>query len=257
MSQSILDLFGQVAIVTGGGTGIGRSIAVELARAGADITICSRDPAHLDATAPEIHALGRQCLTVPTDVRQVEQIKGMVQRTLDEFGRINILVNNAGANFFVPAEKMSVNAWNVIVNINLTGTFLCCQAVFEAMVRQGGGKIVNISSMAGRNADPPAVHYGAAKAGVINLTRSLAGAWGKYGIRVNCVAPGPIITEGARWWQAEQAEPGRARVRGGLGRPGQPPEVAYAVLFLASDAASYITGVTIDVDGGTTLPRAE
>jgi len=256
VADSVFDLTGEVAIVTGGGTGIGRSIAVELARAGADITVSSRDMAHLETTAPLVRELGRRCMTVAADVRQEDQIQSMVKRTLDEFGRIDILVNNAGANFFVPAEKMSLNAWNTIVSINLTGTFLCCKAVFDAMVARQKGTIINISSTAGRNGDPRSVHYGAAKAGIINLTRSLARDWGKHGIRVNCVAPGPIVTEGARWWQAEQgqeaqeASPSRREFRTGLSRAGQPQEVAYPVVFLASDAASYVNGVELDVDGG-------
>lgn len=253
MTDSILDLSGRAAIVTGGGTGIGKAIAVELARAGADITICGRDTAHLQTAAPQILALGRKCLSVVVDVRQPDQIESMVGKTVNEFGRVDILVNNAGANFFVPAEKMSLNAWNTIVSINLTGTFLCCKAVFDTMVKQKQGKIINISSTAGRNGDPRSAHYGAAKAGIINLTKSLARDWGKYGVRVNCVAPGPIVTEGARWWQAQQAgqQAGSERSisRSGLGRPGQPQEVAYAVLFLASEAASYISGVELDVDG--------
>lgn len=256
MVDSIIDLSGKAAIVTGGGTGIGQSIAVELARAGADITVCSRDVAHLETTAPLIRGLQRRCLTIATDVRQEDQVQNMVAKTLDEFGRIDILVNNAGANFFVPAEKMSLNAWNVIVSINLTGTFLCCKAVFDTMVAQNKGAIINISSTAGRNGDPRSVHYGAAKAGIINLTKSLARDWGKYGIRVNCVAPGPIVTEGARWWQTQQvqegqqAAPQRREFRTGLGRPGQVQEIAYPVVFLASDAASYVNGVELDVDGG-------
>jgi NAD(P)-dependent dehydrogenase (short-subunit alcohol dehydrogenase family) len=180
----------------------------------------------------------------------------MVAKTVDEFGRIDILVNNAGANFFIPAEKISLNGWNVIVNIDLTGTFLCCRAVFDTMAKQQRGSIINISSTAGRNGDPRSAHYGAAKAGIINLTKSLASDWGQYGIRVNCVAPGPIATEGARWWQAQQTQEGQSAAskprifRGGLARPGLSEEVAYPVVFLASEAASYINGVELDVDGG-------
>lgn len=249
MSQSIFDLSGQVAIVTGGGTGLGQAIAIELARAGADITIASRDISHLETTVPRVRALDRKCLTVSTDVRQSDQIENMVQKTLDEFGRIDILVNNAGANFFIAPEKLSLNGWNVIVNINLTGTFLCCQAVFETMVKQKGGKIVNISSVSGRDGDIVAAHYGAAKAGVINLTKTLGNAWGKYGIHVNCVAPGPIATEGARWKQ----DPTTAVFDSGLCRAGRPEEVAYATLFLVSDGASYINSATLDVDGAVRL----
>ena len=249
MIKSVFDLSGQVAIVTGGGIGIGRAVAVELARAGADITICSRDPVHLEPTAAEIRALGRRCLAVPVDVRQPDQIENMVQRTLDEFGRIDILVNNAGAKFSVAAQKMSFNAWNTIIGINLTGTFLCCKAVFDTMANQKAGKIVNISSVAGREGDPTAVHYGASKAGMINLTRSLASDWGKYGIRVNCLAPGPVETEGGHWALKDDV------YDTGLMRAGLPEEVGYAALFLASNASSYVTGATLFVDGGVKAKR--
>jgi len=253
MSKSILDLSGQVAIVTGGGTGLGQAIAVEFARAGADLTVSSRNPAHLETTAHQVQALGRKCLALPTDVREPEQVKNMVQKTLDEYGRIDVMVNNAGANFFVPAEKMSPNAWNTIVAINLTGTFLCCQAVFDTMVKQKSGVIINMSSVAGRDGDPAAAHYGAAKAGIINLTKTLAMVWGKYGIRVNCIAPGPIATEGARWAQ----DPKHPGFHQGLCRGGRPEEVAYPTLFLASKGASYINGVTLWVDGAVELGRSQ
>jgi 3-oxoacyl-[acyl-carrier protein] reductase len=248
MAQQMFDLSGQVAIVTGGGRGIGRGIAIELARAGADIVICSwsRDAAHLEATAPEIRALGRRCAAIETDVREADQIQNMVQQTLREFGHIDILVNNAGANFFVPAEKMSLNAWNVILNINLTGTFLCCRAVFESMSTQKCGKIVNIGSTAGIDGSPLSAHYGASKAGILNLTKSLASDWGKYGIRVNCVSPGTIVSGGARWQERQE----HIKFYGGLGRPGQVEEVAFAILFLVSDRASYINGAVLEVDGG-------
>jgi NAD(P)-dependent dehydrogenase (short-subunit alcohol dehydrogenase family) len=256
MKDVVYDLSGQTAIVTGGGTGIGQAIAIELARAGVKLTICSRNMDHLEATKSKIKNLNRNCLNLITDVRYPEQVNTMVNQTLKEYGRIDILVNNAGANFFVPPEKMSANAWNTIIAINLTGTFQCCKAVFETMLKQKGGKIINVSSTAGRNGDPRSVHYGAAKAGINNLTKSLAREWGKFGIRVNAVAPGPIVTEGARWWQAQQSQTDqqitdRTRTfQGGLERPGKPEEVAYAVLFLASEASSYINGVILDVDGG-------
>lgn len=248
MAKSIYDLTGRVAIVTGGGTGIGKAISLDLAQAGANLTIASRDPAHLEGTAKAIRALGRECLTVPTDVRQPDQVENMVKQTLNELGRLDILVNNAGASFRAPAEKISPNGWNAVIAINLTGTFLCCRAAFETMAKQKKGVIINISSIAGRDGDPGMAHYGAAKAGVINLTKSLAAEWAKYGIRVNCIAPGPVETEGVK--QVFAVKGGEVIAQMALGRWGQPEEVAHAVLFLTSEAASFITGVTLDVDGG-------
>jgi NAD(P)-dependent dehydrogenase (short-subunit alcohol dehydrogenase family) len=252
MAECIFDLSGQVAIVTGGGTGIGRAISIELARAGADIVICSRDPNHLEATALEIQGIGKKCLISATDIRKPDQIERTIQRAFSELGRIDILVNNAGANFLVPAEKMSLNAWNVILNVNLTGTFLFCQAVFPVMLKQKGGNIINISSVAGREGHPfaarysvAAPHYGAAKAGVINLTKTLASGWGRYNIRVNCVTPGAIITAGSRSSDTKDV----LAFENGLCRAGQPEEVAHAVLFLSSRGASYISGAVLDVDG--------
>ena len=189
-------LEGKTAIVTGGGIGIGKSISVEFARAGADVMLCSRRMEHLESTAAEIRQLGKRALALTVDVRDQNQINAAVQRTLEEFGKIDILVNNHGASFRAPVEKISLNGWNAVVGINLNGVFLFCQGVGTHMMERRQGVIVNISSLAGVRGSQLMSHYGAAKAAVINFTTTLALEWAPYNIRVNCIAPGPIETEG-------------------------------------------------------------
>jgi NAD(P)-dependent dehydrogenase (short-subunit alcohol dehydrogenase family) len=252
MTNSPFDLKDKVAIVTGGGTGIGRSIAIEFARVGADVVVASRKPENLEKVAAEIVSMGRRALAIATDVRKPEDVDTMVKRTLDEFSRVDILVNNAGAGFECPPEDMSPGAWDVIVNINLRGVFLCSRAAATVMIQQKKGKIINISSIAGVYGSPMMAHYGAAKAGVINLTKSLAAGWAKHNINVNCIAPGPILTEG---YQIVREAAGLADLppgRNALNRWGRPEEIAYAAIFLASEASSFVTGETICVDGGQT-----
>jgi NAD(P)-dependent dehydrogenase (short-subunit alcohol dehydrogenase family) len=244
----------QVAIVTGGGTGIGRVIAREMARVGAHVVVASRNPDHINPAAEEIQRLGRQSLAVPVDVRVPEQVDNLVQATLGKFGRIDILVNNHGALFQCAVEDLSPGGWNAIIGINLTGVFLCSRAVGKVMIQQQRGKIINIVSVAGLHGSPMTAPYGAAKAGVINFTKSLAMEWSKHRIYVNAVAPGPILTESGRdllWSSPELQQKVRERVP--LGRYGEPEEVAAAVIFLASEASSYITGETLYVDGGPPL----
>ncbi|MBI3325949.1 MAG: glucose 1-dehydrogenase [Nitrospinae bacterium] len=244
----------KVAIVTGGGTGIGRVIAREMAHVGAHIVVASRNPDHINPAAEEIQRLGRQSLAVSVDVRVPEQVDTLVQATLDRFGRIDILVNNHGALFQCPVEDLSPGGWNAIISINLTGVFLCSRAVGRVMIRQKQGKIINIVSVAGLHGSPMTAAYGAAKAGVMNFTKSLAMEWSQHNILVNAVAPGPILTESGRnllWSSPELQEQVRGHVP--LRRYGEPEEVANAVIFLASDASSYITGETLYVDGGPPL----
>jgi len=244
----------QVAIVTGGGTGIGRVIAREMAKVGAHIVVASRNPEHVNPAAEEIQQLGRQGLAVIVDVRVPEQVDAMVEAAMDKFGRIDILVNNHGALFQCAVEDLSPGGWNALIGINLTGVFLCSRAVGKVMIQQQRGKIVNIVSIAGLHGSPMTAPYGAAKAGVINFTKSLAMEWSKHNIYVNAVAPGPILTESGRdllWASPELQEKVRQQVP--LKRYGEPEEVANAVIFLASEASSYITGETLYVDGGPPL----
>ena len=249
MSNS-LELKDQVAIITGGGTGIGLGIAVEMAKAGANIVVASRSLEHLDKAVGQVTALGRQCLAVATDVRKAEDVDNMVQKTVDQFGRVDIMVNNAGASFRCPVEDMSPNGWDTVININLKGVFLCCRAAGKVMIKQQKGNIINIASIAGRDGSPFMAHYGAAKAWVINFTKSLSVEWAKHNIRVNCIAPGPIVTEGYLdvLKKAGVMEP--PKTSQAIGRWGQPVEIGTVAVFLASEASSFLVGQTICVDGG-------
>jgi len=241
----------RVAIVTGGGTGIGRTIALALAELGADVVVASRDPQHLEPTADEIHALGRRALAIPTDIRIPAHVEALAEQTVAQLGRADILINNAGGQYAGPAEELSVEGWRSVIDLNLNGTFYCSQAIARQMMRMGGGAIVNIVANFGLRAAPGLAHSAAARAAVINLTRTLALEWAKYSIRVNAVAPGVVMTEGAlsemlispdAIENIERAIP--------LKRLGTPEDIAHLVVFLVSDAAAYITGETIAADGG-------
>ena len=260
MAQSPFSLEGKTVIVTGGGIGIGKSISIECARAGADIMLCSRHMAHLEGTVEAIHALGRRALPLTVDVRDPAQVDSVVQRTLDTFGTIDVLINNHGASFRAPVENISLNGWNAIVSINLNGVFLFCQAVGRQMIERQQGVIVNIASMAGVRGSQMMSHYGASKAAVINFTTTLALEWAPHNIRVNCIAPGPIETEGyldvLRRTNPHADEVYRnVASRVALGRWGRVEEIAYPTIFLASEASSFMTGTTINIDGGP--PRRE
>jgi len=255
--MSPFELSNKVAIVTGGGTGIGHSIALEMAKAGADVVVASRKLANLEKVAEEIKTLGRRSLVVATDIRIPEQVDNLVKQTVDEFGKIDILVNNAGASFLCPVEEMTPNGWDTIININLKGTFLCCRAVGKVMIEQKRGKIVNISSMAGVEGSPQMAHYGAAKAGVINFTKSLAQAWAQYNINVNAIAPGLIETEGVKAQMEISPEVLAERMKAvRLEQPGRPEDIAYTAVFLASEASEFITGETFAVQGTRVRSRA-
>jgi 3-oxoacyl-[acyl-carrier protein] reductase len=255
MENSPFSLEGKTAIVTGGGIGIGKSISIEFARAGADVVLCSRRMEHLEPTAEEVRRLGRRALPLTVDVRDQDQVHAVVQRTLEEFGHVDILVNNHGASFRAPVEEISLNGWNAVVGINLNGVFLFCQAVGKHMIARQQGTIVNISSMAGVRGSHMMSHYGASKAAVINFTTSLALAWAPHNIRVNCIAPGPIETEGYLE-VLHRTNPNADQVyrtiasRVALGRWGRVEEIAYPAIFLASEASGFMTGTTIHVDGG-------
>ena len=256
MAASPFSIEDKVAIVTGGGVGIGKSIALEFARAGADVGLCSRKPEHCEPVTKAIRDLGRRSFAMAVDVRQEDQVKAVVERAVQEFGRLDVMVNNAGASFRAKPEDISINGWNTVVGINLNGVFLGCKWAGKQMMAQPtGGVIINIASIAGVYGSTMMPHYGAAKAAVIMLTRELGTAWGRKGIRVNGIAPGPVETEGYLDVLKQAGPDGKKTydaiaARVGMGRWGKVEEIAYPCIFLASSASSFMTGETIVIDGG-------
>jgi len=255
-----MELEGQAAIITGAGRGIGRAIAIELAGLGADIVVAELDAAGAERTASEVQALGRRAVPVQTDVTSAESRASMVRQAVDAFGRIDVLVNNAGVYRSSAPLETTEAQWDLVLGVNARAVLFCALAVLPTMQAAGRGCIISIASMAGKIAQPNALAYGASKAAVISLTRSLAIPFARQGIRVNCVCPGLVDTE--MWAQIDREvgvgllgrEPGQYwRERTAdipLGRPELPEDVANVVGFLASSKASYMTGQAINVTGG-------
>jgi NAD(P)-dependent dehydrogenase (short-subunit alcohol dehydrogenase family) len=246
-------LDGQVALVTGAARGLGRSIALALADAGADVALGLREVASADDLVAEIAGMGRQGLAVQMDVARLDQLQPAIDAVAERFGRLDILVNNAGVGPPNPAVDVTEADFDQTMAINVKGLFFASQAAGRVMIRQGHGRIVNIGSQAGFVALPTEAVYCASKAAVSHLTKCLAIEWGEHGVAVNAVAPTFIRTEGTERWLRDPAFEADVRERiAGLHRIGEPMDVAGAVVFLASPASSLITGTTLMVDGGWT-----
>ena len=244
---------GKVALITGSSRGIGKDIAKGFAKEGADIIINGRNLEKAETVAKEIEGLGVRTTAIGADVSSSQDVNRMVEETVNTFGRIDILVNNAGVNpFILEAEKIKEDGWDQVLDINLKGVFLCCQAVGKRMIQQGGGKIINISSTAGIIGEQGFLPYCVSKAGVMTLTRILAYEWSRYNILVNAIAPGliaggmnaPILNKEVLVSGLTQQVP--------LKRFGKPEEIVNTVLFLVSEESGYINGTTIVADGGAT-----
>ena len=252
MSNPNFSLEGKVALVTGARQGIGRTIALTLAEAGADVAICDlvADDYKLNAVAQEIQKLGRRALTLQADTSQKEDVDRMIRKAMDQYGSIDILVNNAGIIIRSPILEMAEKDWDRLLEVDLKGYFLCAQAVGRKMVERKSGVIINIASQFAYKVAPGMGAYSVAKAGVVMLTRVLAHEWGRFGIRINCVAPALVKTDFSRhtWSDAETLKQVEDSLP--LGRVAETTDLVGAVLLLASDASSYITGHTILVDGG-------
>ena len=242
-------LRGKVAFVTGGGTGITGGVARALAEAGAQVALVSRKLEHLQPAAEAINANGGEAIPVAADVRDAEAVEKAVAATMDRFGKIDIVVNGAAGNFLCAAEELSPNGFGTVVDIDLKGTFNVCRAAF-AELKKNHGQILNISATLHYLGTPMQLHVSAAKAGVDALTRNLAVEWGRYGIRVNAIAPGPIgDTEGMKRLVPEPIKQ-KLRQQIPLQRFGEIADIEKAAIFLCSDAASYINGAVLVVDGG-------
>lgn len=258
MADERFSVANKVVIITGASQGIGKSMAKEFAKNGAKLVICSRSEEKIAKVVQDVYLLSSDVFGLKADVRKPEEFDQVVKKALDAYGRIDVLINNAGASFRCPVEEMSLNGWNTVISINLTGVFICSQAVGKIMIKQGGGKIINISSIAGRDFSAEMAHYAAAKAAVISFTKSLAVAWAKYNITVNAIAPGPVETEG--YLSVGKEVPGFMAARTEkvpLKRWGKPEEIALPAMFLASDASSFMTGETISIDGGPPISGRE
>jgi 3-oxoacyl-[acyl-carrier protein] reductase len=246
--ETLLSFSDRVVFVTGASRGIGRAIALVFARAGARVALVSRTAEQLQEVANEVCASGGKALVVPTDVAVASEVDRAVEHVVDKWGRLDVLINNAGLIDFGPLDQIEPAAWDRVIGANLTGAYLCSRAAAAVMERQQDGRIVNITSVSAQTGGVSGgVHYTASKGGLAAMTKTLARDLAPHGITVNAISPGQIDAD-PRLLSPEQRQKVTAMIP--LGRLGEPEEIAYAALFLASPMADYITGTTIDVNGG-------
>jgi NAD(P)-dependent dehydrogenase (short-subunit alcohol dehydrogenase family) len=248
--KHLFDLTGRVALVTGASRGLGRTFSRAIAEAGADVVITSRSPASLGPVQAEIESLGRKAVALELDVRSEKSIRSMTAAAIEAFGRIDVLVNNAGCNVRKRAADVTWDDWNAVLDTNLRGTFFVSQAVAQHMIQRARGRIVNIGSVTAVFGYAGLAPYGASRGGIRQLTMSLADDWGPHGITVNCLAPGWFKTDQNAVLYEDTEWVSYLVDRIPLKRPGVPSDLAGALIFLASDASAYVTGQTLLVDGG-------
>jgi len=250
--QELFDHAGKTAIVTGGGSGLGRQMAVGLAECGANVVLCARTVERCEEVAEELRALGVQALAFACNVREQAQVEAVVDGAVGGFGTVDILVNNAGTSWKASPEEMPLEAWQKVIDVNLTGPFLFSQAAGKVMIRAGGGKVINISSVAAFQGAPSealnAIAYNTSKGGLISFTRDLAVKWAPFRINVNAIAPGWFPSEMSQKVLEQSGDKLMEHIP--LGRYGGPDDLKGAVAFLASAASDFVTGVTLPVDGG-------
>lgn len=255
-TQELFNLRGEVAIVTGGAQGLGKEMAIALAEAGASVVIADMDLKKAEETAQEIEKLGVSSLALKVDVTQKDQVEDMVRRTMETFGKIDVLVASAGIGQWINSEEMPLEDWNRVISVNLTGVFLTCQAVGREMIKRKKGSIITISSMSGIIVNVPQAqsHYNASKGAVIMLTKSLAMEWAPYNVRVNTIAPGYMETKLVADLLVQYPEYAKLwRDLTPMKRLGRPEEIKGPCVFLASAASSYMTGSVLVMDGGYTM----
>jgi NAD(P)-dependent dehydrogenase (short-subunit alcohol dehydrogenase family) len=255
--KALFDLSGRRAIVTGASQGLGEAMALALAEAGADVAlVVDKNIVGAEKVADRIKSLGRRSLAIRADVSKSSDVAQMVEKAITEFEHLDLLVNNAGINKHEPAEEMSEQTWNAIIDVDLTGVFLCSKAVSRDMIRRKTGNIINVGSVSGQvtHAHNDQAHYYSAKAGIIMLTKALAAEWAEYNIRVNCISPGlfrtPLID---KFLEDHEDQHQLWIAHTPMRRIGEPHELSGAVVFLASDASSYMTGANLIIDGGYTI----
>jgi NAD(P)-dependent dehydrogenase (short-subunit alcohol dehydrogenase family) len=252
--RELFDLTGRVSVITGGSAGLGLQMARGLAEAGSRLVICSRNAAHCEEAAAGLGTLGVDVLASGCDVSKADEVERLRNEVMTRFGRVDVLINNAGRTWFAAPEEMPLDKWQYVIDLNVTGTFLCSQIFGREMIRQKRGKIINIASVSGLRGKDPAVHnsiaYNTTKGAVVNMTRDLAVKWAQHNVLVNAIAPGFFVASRNRGRFEERKEQILSEIP--LHRPGGEDDLKGAAVYLASDASNFVTGAILSVDGGAT-----